>query len=115
MHALRQGNGNEVAQGSVVNLTLADDEKVPLMQDKAGAILTKIHAQPVLPLGALVAQLGYEFKWTRKGCRLTHPYKPEVMVVTKSACPEVRELDVVRLIAELDEKKLGEAVRPTAI
>ncbi|CAE7351139.1 unnamed protein product [Symbiodinium natans] len=110
-HALRPGTVEEKKKAAKVEVALAGDTKIELPQSDKGTILGDNQAQPIVPLGTLVRQLGYEFVWNARGCRLRHPSRPEVQVYTRSSCPEVRECDALRLIAELEGTKADEALR----
>ena len=113
-HPLRQAkNESELGQTRTVSVTLADGTQTMLKQSEKGTILSEGKASPILPVGALVEQLGYKFNWTARGCRLSHPTKPDVVVKTRSRCPEVRECDAPRLIRELEAAKLRELEEST--
>ena len=105
-HPLRPATSpNELQACTRAEVTLAGDQKVELPQTQSGVILAE-EAQPIVPLGSLVKTLGYEFVWNSKGCKLRHETRPEIQVFTRSTCPEVRECDALRLIAELEEQSV---------
>ena len=93
-----------------VNVTLAGENRVEMQQSRAGTILGSEGSQPIVPLGTVVKQLGYEIGWSKRGCHLKHPTKGEIKVFTRSACPEIMQKDALRLIAELEEAKLAETM-----
>ncbi|CAE7391000.1 PIP5K4, partial [Symbiodinium necroappetens] len=97
-----------------VSVTLAGENRVQMVQNKAGTIIAHQDAQPIVPLGTLVKALGYEFVWDHRGCRLRHPDRKEVRVCTRSTCPEVMQCDALRLIAELEEARLAETMSSLA-
>ena len=97
-----------------VNVTLAGENRVEMQQSRAGTILGSEGSQPIVPLGTVVKQLGYEFGWSKRGCHLKHPTKGEIKVFTRSACPEIMQKDALRLIAELEEAKLAETMESLA-
>ncbi|CAE7553512.1 GIP [Symbiodinium sp. CCMP2592] len=109
-HALRPRTPQDKGEKTSVSVTLAGEQKVQMDQTKSGTILGDTQTQPIVPLGTLVQALGYEFAWDRKGCRLRHPDKKEIKVYTRSNCPEIAQCDALRLIAELEEAKLSEAM-----
>ncbi|CAE7240501.1 unnamed protein product [Symbiodinium sp. CCMP2592] len=109
-HALRPRTPEDKGEKTSVSVTLAGEQKVQMDQTKSGTILGDTQTQPIVPLGTLVQALGYEFAWDRKGCRLRHPDKKEIKVNTQSNCPEIAQCDALRLIAELEEAKLSEAM-----
>ncbi|CAE7605330.1 unnamed protein product [Symbiodinium sp. CCMP2592] len=109
-HALRPRTPQDKGEKTSVSITLAGEQKVQMDQTKSGTILGDKQTQPIVPLGTLVQALGYEFAWDRKGCRLKHPDKKEIKVYTRSNCPEIMQCDALRLIAELEEAKLSEAM-----
>ena len=111
-HAMRPRTPNdELRPTRTAEVTLAGDQKMEFPQTSSGVILAAPEAQPIVPLGSLIRALGYEFVWGRKGCVLRHPERPDVKVYDKSSCPEVRECDALRLIAELESAKVGEAMK----
>ncbi|CAE7215856.1 GIP [Symbiodinium sp. CCMP2592] len=109
-HALRPRTPQDKGEKTSVSVTLAGEQKVQMDQTKSGTILGDKQTQPIVPLGTLVQALGYEFAWDRKGCRLRHPDRKEIKVYTRSNCPEIAQCDALRLIAELEEAKLSEAM-----
>ena len=111
-HAMRPKTPeDELKVTRTAEVTLAGDQKMEFPQTQSGVILAGPEAQPIVPLGSLIRALGYEFVWGRKGCVLRHPERPDVRVYDRSSCPEVRECDALRLIAELESAKLGEAMK----
>ena len=111
-HAMRPRTPNdELRVTRTAEVTLAGDQKMEFPQTQSGVILAGPEAQPIVPLGSLIRALGYEFVWGRKGCVLRHPERPDVKVYDRSSCPEVRECDALRLIAELESAKVGEAMK----
>ena len=108
-HPLRAAKSSkELEEAKQTSVVLAGDQRVSLPQTASGVILSE--TQPIVPLNSLVKTLGHEFVWNHKGCRLYHPTKPSIQVFTKSSCPEVRECDALRLIAELETEKVKEAM-----
>ncbi|CAE6970309.1 inlI [Symbiodinium natans] len=113
-HALRPATSrSELDSCFNAEVTLAGDQKVSLPQTQSGVILAE-EAQPIVPLGSLVKSLGYEFVWNSRGCRLRHDSRPEIQVFTRSSCPEVRECDALRLIAELESQKVEASMQSIA-
>ena len=89
-HPLRPRTGKDAVENiGKVSVTLAGENRVEMQQSRAGTIVGAEGSQAIVPLGTLVKQLGYEFGWDRRGCRLRHPSKSEVRVYTRSACPEI--------------------------
>eukprot|EP00439_Symbiodinium_sp_Y106_P027774 s2669_g3.t1 len=114
-HPLRPRTGQDAVETmGKVNVTLAGENRVEMKQSRAGTIVGEEGSQAIVPLGTLVKQLGYEFGWDRRGCRLRHPVKGEVRVYTRSACPEIAQCDALRLIGELEEAKLAETMESLA-
>ena len=113
-HALRPAMSQQELEGCTkAEVTLAGDQKVDLPQTQSGVILAE-EAQPIVPLGSLVKTLGYEFVWNSRGCRLRHDSRPEIQVFTRSSCPEVRECDALRLIAELESQSVEASANSAA-
>ena len=90
-HAMRPRTPeDELKVTRTAEVILAGDQKMEFPQTQSGVILAGPEAQPIVPLGSLIR---------------------DVRVYNRSSCPEVRECDALRLIAELESAKLGEAMK----
>ena len=79
-HAFKTAGRADVERAAPVRVELAGGRFVTLKQNKAGTLLAAAddpeaaNATPILPLGALVQQLGCDLSWTRKGgLKVVHP------------------------------------------
>ena len=109
-HPLRPGSEEEVNGCSSVQVTLAGDGTTTLAQNHLGTIVVPEREakdiQPIVPLGALVMDLGCSLSWTRSSLKLTHPRHGNIRVAVKGKCPEVAISDALTLIRELEEEQL---------
>ena len=120
-HAFRQGSPQELDQATVVHVQLADGQIVALKQNPAGTLMpipmSSEDESPavIIPLGALVEQLGCKLQWTRHhGLRLEHPRHGVLTTYISGGCPMVAETQALDLIAELEEKQIQELEEKTA-
>ena len=115
-HSFRKPvDGHEEQQALPVRVELASGQFVTLRQNKGGTLLaTKevqgaTEASTILPLGALVQQLGCDLSWTRRGgLKVTHPQFGELKTFVKGNHPMIGETQALDLIAQLEELKLKE-------
>ena len=123
-HALRCAESDEEWQGAdPVIVNLAGGESVALRINQAGTILVPLGGQgsassasaPIVPLGALVGQLGYSMIWSGTRCRLEGRNGEVLNLRVRDGCPEIAERDALRLIAMLEDKQLQELKNNTAI
>ena len=104
-HSMRPAQGEEYERGQPVHVTLAGEDVRVLRQNPQGTILVqedKTMIQPIVPLGAVIEELGYTLHWSPKVLRLTHPAKKPIKVKIKNHCPEVAACDALDLIRELE-------------
>ena len=105
-HALRPAKQSQES-GKWTEVLLAGNQVHHLQQNEAGTLLTaEDSTQIILPLGALVQELGCDFKWTQKGLTLHHPKFGTIRVNVRNGCPQVAEANALKLIAELESKRL---------
>ena len=68
-----------------------------------------VDSTPILPLGALVQQLGCDLSWSRKtGLKVSHPQFGELRTFVRGNHPMIGETQALALIAQLEEAKLKE-------
>ena len=98
-----------------VKVELASGQYITLKQNRAETLLaTKdvegaLESTPILPLGALVQQLGCEMTWTRKGgLKVLHPQFGELRTFVRGNHPMIGETQALDLIAQLEDAKLKE-------
>ena len=109
-HAMRPANQEEYLDGQPVQVTLAGEDVRALRQNNEGTILVQEEnavIQPIVPLGAVIENLGYTLHWTPKSLRLTHPEKKPIKVRIKNHCPEVAASDALDLIRALEMNKVN--------
>ena len=98
-----------------VRVELAGGQYITLKQNRAGTLLATrdvegaVNSTPILPLGALVQQLGCELSWSRKtGLKVSHPQFGELRTFVRGNHPMIGETHALALIAQLEEAKLKE-------
>ena len=109
-HAMRPAKEEEYDGGQPVQVTLAGEDVRVLRQNNEGTILVQEEngaVQPIVPLGAVITELGYTLHWTPKTLRLTHPDKKQIKVRIKNHCPEVAVSDALNLIRELEMNRVN--------
>ena len=110
---MRPAGQEEYFDGQPVQVTLAGEDVRVLRQNDEGTILVQEEnavIQPIVPLGAVIENLGYTLHWTPKSLRLTHPEKKSIRVCIKNHCPEVAASDALDLIRALEMNALNEHV-----
>ena len=113
-HALRRANSQEEWNGAdPVTVNLAGGETVALRINKAGTILVPItnlqnasSTTPIVPLGALVQQLGYTMTWSGTRCKLESKSGEIFHLRVREGCPELAEQDALQLISRLEDNNL---------
>ena len=109
-HPLRWASPDEVKGCEKVTVTLAGDGTAQLAQNQMGTILIPKDkaegVQPIVPLGALIMDLGCSLSWSKSHLRLVHPRHGQLRVELKGRCPEVALGDALTLIRELEEVQL---------
>ncbi|OLQ12391.1 putative transposon protein [Symbiodinium microadriaticum] len=107
-HAYRKANdGDERERAHPVSVKLAQGETT-LLQNEAGTLLGESTAETLVPLGQLVEVLGCSVRWTKNKLVVVHPVHGRLKVQVRDFCPELAEHEALRLIAELEEKRLRE-------
>ena len=91
-------------------VTLAGDGTKVLSQNQWGTIVIPEQqaekVQPIVPLGALITELGCTLHWTQKELKLNHPRHGRIKVSLRGRCPELGIADALELIRELEEREL---------
>ncbi|CAE7310954.1 GIP, partial [Symbiodinium microadriaticum] len=113
-HALRRAADQEewdAATPVVVNL--AGGESVGLRMNEAGTILVQptsltsaSSTAPIVPLGALVSQLGYTMVWGKNKCKLEGPSGESINLKVREGCPEITEHQALELISRIEDRRL---------
>ena len=108
-HAMRAATNKEYQSGHPVSVTLAGEDVKVLRQNKQGTILVESEQGPVqaiVPLGAIIQDLGYTLSWGPKHLKLSHPEKGPIKVRINNNCPEVAACDALALIRDLELTKV---------
>ena len=98
-HPLRRAVGfSEWKQADPVQVHLAGGEIVELRMNKGGTLLVPDSSMtrttstaPIVPLGSLVAVLGYKMEWHGTRCRLTSKEGEVLNLRVRDGCPEITE------------------------
>ena len=120
-HAFKTAEGADLERASPVRVELAGGQYVTLKQNKAGTLLAAAqdegapNATPILPLGALVQQLGCDLTWTRKGgLKVVHPQFGVLKTFVKGNHPMLAETQALEIIAQLEDLHLKALESTTA-
>ena len=107
---LRRATKGELDSSTQVAVTLAGEDTRILNQTPLGTIIVPdangANIQPIVPLGALIHDLGCKLSWSRSSLRLVHPKHGELKVTVRNKCPEVAVTEALGLICELELKEL---------
>ena len=122
-HPLRRAiDYSEWKQADPVQVHLAGGEIVELRMNKGGTLLVPdssttrtTSTAPIVPLGSLVAVLGYKMEWHGTRCRLTSKEGEILNLRVRDGCPEITEQQALELIAKLEDQKLQDLKYATAV
>ena len=94
-----------------VQVSLAGDNSTLMRLTQSGTLLLPPleragSVQPVVPMGAVIEQLGYSLVWSAGSCKLYPPHGKPLRLRVKNGCPEVVEGQALTLISRLEEHKL---------
>ena len=109
-NALRPASTLEYNQGIPVKVTLAGQDTKILRQNLKGTVLVEDNEseiQPIVPMGAVVEDLGYSLTWKKGSLRLHHPQKGTIRVEVKNRCPEISSKDAIKLIKDIENHQLA--------
>ena len=88
-----------------VMVTLATGEKVAMRMTSNGVMVSSNREiEPIIPLGMVSSDLGYEVTFKGGRCRLLHPEKGEIKVMMVNGCPQIPRKVALKLIQEIEEK-----------
>ncbi|OLQ10423.1 Copia protein [Symbiodinium microadriaticum] len=110
-HPKRTATSVEYQEGCPVSVTLAGEDIRVLRQNNQGTILideSQGPVQSIVPLGALIQDLGYTLNWGPKHLKLTHPVKGPIKVKINNNCPEVAASDALTMIRELEMSQVNQ-------
>ena len=112
-NAMRAATEEEYKEGIPVRVTLAGEEERILRQNPQGTVLVPSvsgdgeSTQPIVPMGALISELGCSLRWKPDGLHLLHPQRGHIRVQVKNNCPEVSLKEANRLIKELEQNQVA--------
>ena len=106
----------EWSQSNPVIVNLAGGESIALrINIAAGTLLVPLPSStsptsstPIVPLGALVQQLGYTMTWSGTRCMLEGRNGAILNLRVRDGCPEIAERDALRLSSKLEDSNLEE-------
>ena len=109
-HVLRAPhNEEEWNEAADVSVKLAGDATATMRQTSTGSLLSSDQlAQVIVPLGKVIATLGYELNWTSRSCELVGPDGEVLPLVVKNGCPEIGQKAAARLIQQLEEEQVAQ-------
>ena len=107
-HALRpQRPGEDLGRYLEVKITLAGGQETKMRMSPGGILVAPdAKTEPILPLGALISELGCSIQWTGECLTIHHPQQGRIPARLQGGCPMVDKATALRLIAELE--KVGE-------
>ena len=110
-HPLRGRKGGEEWEGlEEVWVTLANGEKIPMKMTENGVMIhNDRNIEPIIPMGLLCGEMGYQMMIKEGKFQLFHPERGEVEVETKNGCPQVSKRTALKMIEEYEKKgkKIG--------
>ena len=113
-HPMRQAKDeHEWGAACAVQVALAGDNTTSMRLTASGTLLLPPGrdglVQPIIPMGAIIEQLGYKLVWSAGSCKLYPPDGRSIRLRVKNGCPEVVESQALTLISRLEEHKLNQA------
>ena len=120
-HAFKVADSEAMNKATPVRVELAGGQYVTLKQNKAGTLLAAsddpdaARATSILPLGALVQELGCDLTWTRKGgLKVVHPQFGVLKTFVKGNHPMLVETQALSIISQLEDMQLQSLEAQTA-
>ena len=94
-----------------IQVTLACGRKKSLKMSPGGTMIsTEVGTEPIVPMGKMIAVLGWKVEWTRDGgLSLSHPLRGALTVRMRGGCPYIDKKVALDLIEELDHEGREEA------
>ena len=102
-HPMRQARDQVEWEAALEVQVLTSSGTLLLPPGRDGSI------QPIVPMGAIIEQLGYKLIWSAGSCKLYPPDGRSIRLRVKNGCPEVVESQALTLISRLEEHKLHQA------
>ncbi|CAE7295400.1 TY5A, partial [Symbiodinium sp. CCMP2592] len=120
-HPYRERQLHEPLPQVPVRVELAGGRTITLQQNQAGTLMPTTKdveaddSATILPMGALVQQLGCDLTWTKRGgLKIVHPQFGTLKTIVKGNCPLLGETQALSLINQLEQRKLQELRESTA-
>ena len=93
---MRQASSEEEWEvAEEVQASLAGDQSTFMRLTRAGTLLLPPGrdgpVQPIVPMGAIIEQLGYSLSWSAGCCKLYAPDGKVIRLRVRNGCPEVME------------------------
>ena len=109
-HPTRQASSEEEwIEANEVQVSLAGDQTTVMRLTRAGTLLLPPGrdglAQPIVPMGAIIEQLGYKLVWSAGSCKLYPPDGKSLRLRVKNGCPELVESQALTLISRFGRAK----------
>ena len=110
-HPMRQASSEEEWEAALeVQVSLAGDTTTTMRLTSSGTLLLPPGrdglVQPIVPMGAIIEQLGYKLVWSAGSCKLYPPDGKSLRLRVKNGCPELVESQALTLISRLEEHKM---------
>ena len=113
-HALRKATSEEEwLKGELVKVALAGGQSITMRMNEAQTFLLpptpddgEGSKASIVPMGALVATLGYKMEWNQSRCKLIGRNGEKIKLKVRGGCPDRSEAQALNLIARLEEDKL---------
>ena len=113
-HALRKATSEEEwLNGELVKVALAGGQSITMRMNEAQTLLLpptpddgECSKASIVPMGALVATVGYKMEWNQSRCKLIGRNGEEIKLKVRGRCPELSEAQALSFIARLEEDKL---------
>lgn len=103
-HALRRGTREELAKSSPITVELAKGSTTLFKMPGCSTLFAEEDVEPIIPVRLLIDH-GYQIRWDKAGCVITHPLHGSVKSWRRSGCPVMERDAGLRLLRELEEKE----------
>ena len=112
-HALRPIKVGEKGDDLMnVRVTLADGGLVDLKMNRMGTmVIERPDVEPIVPMGALIKDLGCRVLWEGDQMKVDHPKRGDIPVSCEEGCPLISRTLALDLIQELEDLKRGVELR----
>ena len=94
----------EIEQCTLTQVSLALGH-ADLLLTPVGTLISAEPVAPIVPMGALAAELECKVNWEGETCRVVHPKRGKLPIVMVNRCPELCAKITEELIAETEDKR----------